>query len=143
MVAKFLIWTYRHDYNEVWVRKYQWYYLSVTSSIFLTLLINRISDYWILNDIPSIEIAYWLSLFLINLNSFYLILDFKYGRKLVKKYYEKLLTYDKVICCWKDNDLQKGEAYEIVDIFGFKQIKDTSFLITKYNYKIFKLVSLK
>lgn len=77
MVAKFLIWTYRHDYNEVWVRKYQWYYLSVTSSIFLTLLINRISDYWILNDIPSIEIAYWLSLFLINLNSSYLILDFK------------------------------------------------------------------
>jgi len=142
MIAKFLIWTYRHDYKELWTRKYQWYYLGITSAIFFPLAINRFG-YWIFDKTTTIEIIYWLSLVLINLNSVYLLVDVKYGKKLIEKYYQKLLTYDKVICCWEDKDLQKGQVYEIQDNFGRKQIKNTSFWISQYNYKIFKLVSLK
>lgn len=151
MVKKFLIWTYRTDFKTTWVKKYQWIYLAFGFLIFLPLAINRFV-HWT-PETNFLTTLYWSALSLINLNTVYILVDIRYGKKIISDYYEKLITYDKVICCWEDDILEKGKVYEIEDFpynlpsfkfdFGNKQLKGTSFLLSKINYKILKLVSLK
>lgn len=147
MIENFLIWTYRHGYRDLWAKKYQWYYMAIWFTIFIFLATNRF-DYWFLDETIFIDTIYWMSLFLINLNSLYLIIDIKYGRKVMRRYYQKLITYDKVVCCWKDDDLKIGKVYEIENMFTsvdtHKKLKGVAnFWLAEFNFRISKLVSLK
>ncbi len=143
MIEKFLIWTYRNEYKELWVKKCQWIYLIVGFAIYLPLSANIAIEF--IPKTALTNIIYWTSLFFINLNSIYLITDVYYGRKILKKYYNKLITYDKVVCCWNDKGLEKGKIYEIEsDIyFQFKRLKNSNFYLGHLNHRIVKLVSLK
>jgi len=148
MINKFLLWTYRTEFKEVWVRKYQWWYLGVGFAIFIPLIVNRFGGYWFISESTILDTIYWTSLFLINLNTIYLTIDFKYGRKILKEYYNNLLRYDKVVCCWEDEILEKGKTYIIEDaIFQIpnfdKMLKGTPFIFSSVNYRICKLISLK
>lgn len=56
---------------------------------------------------------------LINLNTIYILIDIKYGKKAIKNYYNNLLRYDKVVCCWEDDVLEKGKTYIIEDSYFY------------------------
>jgi len=148
MLKKFLIWTYRTDLRTRWINKYQWWYLAVGFMFFLPLAINKYGNYWAIPESVFIDTIYWLSLLFINLNSLYLLIDVKYGRKVITNYYDNLLRYDKVVCCWEDEDLEKGKTYIIEDLLFDnplfnKTLKGTYFPFSSFNYRVCKLVSLK